>query len=998
MSSRSGPAQRSSAAFVAVCVALLGCVAASASPFRNVVNQPFASVSNGPQGAIVIQDGGIQTASALGVKSAIAAQHSIAGLQRAEHTLRLMQAHGLKSPRARLAFPRRVVHLSGNRIVAPDLVTAARAGDKLGEPANELRFTFEGFTDVQKTQLQAYLGRALPKAYAIYGRPAFDLDVNVILDPELQVLQGGVYDAARNEIRMANLSGNLPEDTYVLMILVLYAFHDDAALFYDAWEEGMAGAAATAIQTTPGVMTGYDPIDPGPFYATSVYEPQNLPDLGGPTFYPASGFRGMLVWRVAMARSAWFKCWIEDNDFFRNFNASYYDNFESGLPGDVPRLRVLASQVLPRVEGMPFQEWFQRHYVLDTSERLGPKLFVWNIPLTQSVALITEYFFSLPGDEEPRGEQARTVYWSYDFAVSLYAEEGNIIDIPLTGTGAGEGFLIPTFFNIGGPQNVTVQMDVGGLRLMLPFPYGERGFELGENNLYGSIIGQSDGQIGVVGGAGLQGVPVTRGVWGDRITQGPLSPRQLAVTFTNPQGQDITRFVNVAWDSYLLFLHGAGQIQLSRHWSAANGGLHLISFPLRPLTQDVAELLGIQPDRLLLARWDPTLGSASKYQIYPRTDPVIPGRGYWLRVFDDVDLQLTGVLEPEGEPYIVPLRAGWNQIGSPRQGPVNVQDLVVEVSGEQPISYQDALDANIIQDGVYGWTFADGYTLADSLQPFFGYWIRCLRADGALLRFDPVAQTAVASASAPSPRRAASDLAWKLSLVAEAGPMRCTSAYLGASSRASDGPDRYDLQAPPGFGAGVTVRFADPTGGGAGYLSDVRSTGLGKQQWRVQVASTLPHQNVRLSWPDLSGLPSDVRPMLTDEATGRRIYMRTSAGYEMPAGDDGVGRWLSITIDPESSPSLMITSLSAHQAPGAAQITFTLSAPAGVEVTVLNIAGRPVRAISLGACDSGLSTLSWNLRDGAGSLVPSGLYLLRVRAADQTGRQTQSLGTLQISR
>ncbi len=53
------------------------------------------------------------------------------------------------------------------------------------------------------------------------------------------------------------------------------------AFFYDAWEEGFAGAAATAIQTTPGVMPGYNPIDPGPFYASSVYEPQNQPDLGG---------------------------------------------------------------------------------------------------------------------------------------------------------------------------------------------------------------------------------------------------------------------------------------------------------------------------------------------------------------------------------------------------------------------------------------------------------------------------------------------------------------------------------------------------------------------------------------------------------------------------------------------------------------------------------------------------------------------------------------------
>jgi len=890
-----------------------------------------------------------------------------------------------------------VVHVSGGQIVAPDLMQAAQVGAKLGEATNEFSYTFEGFTDVQKAQFTAYLGRALPKAYTIYGRPAFDIDVKIILDPDLQVLQGGIYDAARNEIRMANLSGNLAEDTYILMILVLYAFHDDAALFYDVWEEGFAGAAATAIQTTPGVMTGYNPIDPGPFYATSVYEPQNIPDLGGPTFYPASGFRGMLVWRVAMARSVWFKTYIEDNDFFANFNRTYYDNFVDGLAGDVPRLRTLASQVLPRVEGMPFQEWFQRQHILDTSERLGPKLFVWNIPLGQSVALIAEHYFSLPGDEEPRGGQARTTYWAWDFAVSLFAEEGNIIDIPASGAGAGEGFIIPTFFNIGGPQNITVQIDLNGQRLMLPYPYATRGFELNENNFYGSIIDQAEGTISAVGGVGLDGVTVARGVWGDRITQGALTPRQVAVTFTNPLGQEITRLVNIAWGSYVMFLHGAGQVQLDKQWSSANGGMHLVSLPLRPLTGDLAQTLGIPSDQLLAARWQPRLGIASKYQLWPRMDPAIPGRGFWLRIFDDVSLGLTGVLEPEGREFIVPLDAGWNQVGSPRRNAVAVEDLMFEAGGEQPISYADAVAGGIIQDGIYGWTRADGYVQADSLRRFAGYFIRCMKAQGALMRFEPVSGTA-STPTKSSGSANASELSWKLPLVATAGQMRCTSAYLGAAAAATDNADRFDLQAPPAFGPAVTVSFIGPSGD-AQYLSDVRANVPGARDWEVQVASNLPGQPVRLSWPDLSGLPTDMRPMLIDDTTGRRLYMRTATGYDLPATDEGVSRRLRIAVDDGPPGALMITALSAHQAGGAAaQITFALSASAQTEVTVLNIAGRPVKRIASGLRETGAHTLSWNLRGDTGQMIPSGLYLVRVHAADDEGRQNQSISTLQVSR
>jgi hypothetical protein len=182
----------------------------------------------------------------------------------------------------------------------------------------------------------------------------------------------------------------------------------------------------------------------------------------------------------------------------------------------------------------------------------------------------------------------------------------------------------------------------------------------------------------------------------------------------------------------VVFLHGAGQVQLDKQWSAANGGMHLISLPLRPLTGDLSQLLGIPADQLLAARWQPRLGVPNKYQIWPRMDAPIPGRGYWLRIFDDVDLSLTGVLEPEGREYIVPLDAGWNQIGSPRQSAVAVADLMFEAGGEQPISYADAVAGGIIQDGVYGWTRAEGYVQVDSLRQFEGYFIRCMRAQGAL--------------------------------------------------------------------------------------------------------------------------------------------------------------------------------------------------------------------------------------------------------------------------
>jgi hypothetical protein len=127
--------------------------------------------------------------------------------------------------------------------------------------------------------------------------------------------------------------------------------------------------------------------------------------------------------------------------------------------------------------------------VLDTSIRIGTKLFVWNIPLTQSVALIPSTSSRASTAMSGRGRAGAHHLLELRLRGLALRRGGEPITIPATGESAGEGFLIPTFFNIGGPQNITVQVDLGSLRLMLPFPYGMRGFELGENNLYGSIIG-----------------------------------------------------------------------------------------------------------------------------------------------------------------------------------------------------------------------------------------------------------------------------------------------------------------------------------------------------------------------------------------------------------------------------------------------------------------------------------------------------------------------------
>jgi hypothetical protein len=84
---------------------------------------------------------------------------------------------------------------------------------------------------------------------------------------------------------------------------------------------------------------------------------------------------------------------------------------------------------------------------------------------------------------------------------------------------------------------------------------------------------------------------------------------------------------------------------------------------------------------------------------------------------------------------------------------------------------------------------------------------------------------------------------------------------------------------------------------------------------------------------------------------------------------------------------------------GGAEIAFSLSAPANLTVSVLNIAGRPtatvMRDTSAGA---GLQRVVWNGLADSGARVPNGAYLVRVVARDDDGQQAQSLCALRLGR
>jgi len=1011
-------------AVVAVVVvgSLLG--APQALAFEVFYNRPFAARCNGPMGAVLVPEPPVTASATLAqlrqarrsaVAAAVTTQHNAAMLARAARPLRLLAQRGLVRGHHRIAFPRPVVHVtSSQQIVLPDLVHTQQAGGGLGDPTNDLHFVFEGFDEGTEASLRDYLDTAMPVARNVYGPPAFDLTVKIINDPNVQSLQGGYYDVTANEIHLAPMTGNFAEDTFVLLKLVLHAFHDDTIFFFDAWEEGFAGAAATVIQTTPGVSPGYNPYDPGPFYALSVYEPQNQPPLGNPTFYPASGWAGMLVWRIAMARAAWMKCWVEDPSFFARFNAEYYRQYTPSLAGDTPGLKDIAASVLPQVEGQSFYEWYDRQYVLDTSVHTGPKMFTWNIPLTQSVALIVEHYSTdSNGNEQPLGGQALTIYWNYDFSVSLYAEEGNTIPIPASGEGAGEGFLIPTFFNIGGPQRITVQIDLNGLRAYYPYPYGMRGFNPGENNIYGAILGAISGEVDLDGPDSASGLAVSRGVWGTEIESGNLAPGQITVTYRTADGDETTRVVNVGWDSYVLFLRGGAHVTLSHQYAE---GVHMMSLPLYTLNPSAPDVLGVPSNMLLLARWDPRLGGTGRYRLWPDIDAFAPGKAFWLKLFDDTTVNITGIPTDPDVDFPVPLRFGWNMVGVPRDEPVALADVRAQVGTDPSVTFEEAVSRHWLQASVFGYSMARGYEQVDTFQPWQGYWVRCLLTSevrllfppatggtvqasvhsggvggrGLARRTDPVVTGAVNS-------QGLADAQWELTLTART-PQGAGTVVMGETLAGATATDA--TPAPPAGPGGVRVCVVRAGGRDLpepAYRSLLPRSGAAAE-WEVLIQGP-PGAEVELA-TELAGASEPPRVVL-EPAAGGKAWV-APAQVEREAQLNSAGQ-LVLRVRAEPQPGTtggpLLSCVTAETGAAGATVVYTLGRAATVQAEVLNIAGRRVKTLTAGTMQTaGQGTLRWNGTNQWGARVPAGLYLVSLEARSQDGGRQRAIVPLNLRR
>ena len=426
-------------------------------------------------------------------------------------------------------------------------------------------------------------------------------------------------------------------------------------------------------------------------------------------------------------------------------------------------------------------------------------------------------------------------------------------------------------------------------------------------------------------------------------------------------------------------------------------GLQLISLPWDyPLT-DPATLLGLQPGQLQMASYEPTDGS---YHIYPSApaDRFRLGYGYWLNLTQVRELSQEGT--EATDVYSVALRRGrdgWNLLGTFFRQPIDFYALTVQDNGVIR-TMQQAMAAGLVRSSLYAYVVG-GYQTTAVMEPFVGYWINV--GDDINIIGDRSVATLAAGQGSSRPAVIAPEDGWLLPLVVSADGMQDASTWVGCAASASDGYDAgVDMPKPPPPGMGpsvwAAVRHSDWGDDSGAYAMDVRSAATAGTKWTVSVSTTQVEGKVAVRWPDLSGVPANVRPVITDPVTGRRIYMRTAQGYEFTLREGS--RDLEIELLP-SAGTLTVGGLNTAAAGGAVTVSYVLSAAAQVDVSVINISGRVVQQLSAGEMQTaGRQQVLWNGRTRSGTLVPAGMYFVVVKARSDDGREAQAIGSLRLAR
>jgi protocatechuate 3,4-dioxygenase beta subunit len=419
--------------------------------------------------------------------------------------------------------------------------------------------------------------------------------------------------------------------------------------------------------------------------------------------------------------------------------------------------------------------------------------------------------------------------------------------------------------------------------------------------------------------------------------------------------------------------------------------------------------------------------TGQQYNISP-TIPLRLGKGYFIN-FGAVAAVATSGTPLTTSSFSINLATGWNLIGHPFSNQTSPADPAadIDLSSPQLASFTYTINgttksgvplSQAVADSAVGgvaWSYTgsnagSNYIQGTLIKPWFGYWFQAFVPVQLTLQYPGAGSRALkapvqSGGKFQSVTRAMRDTIvprsidskgptnWRIQLAARQGDLVDTDNSIGVAPDAHDGFDnKYDNQKPPmvteASALYVAVKGTDAAGRAASFSDSITTPGGGLKTWEFTVQTT-GTGNVTLYWPNINRLPRGVEPILVDEATGKRVAMRSGSSSYQFAPTGRAEHAFRVEVAPPTSMPLDILNLrtDSRGIGGSYRFSFTVTRAVDVNAEIKTLTGRSMRQFQTRAASGSQTAIVWDGRDQAGNRVPPGPYLLSITARDANGAQ-----------
>jgi hypothetical protein len=374
-----------------------------------------------------------------------------------------------------------------------------------------------------------------------------------------------------------------------------------------------------------------------------------------------------------------------------------------------------------------------------------------------------------------------------------------------------------------------------------------------------------------------------------------------------------------------------------------------------------------------------------RYTVAPATEGASQTAGYWIA--NTVGYEWTMAGERDLNWVLTPLAPGWNLVSYPMwfNGPLNGVEVL---SGGANYTWDEAVDAGIINPTVYGYdSDQDNYVVAETLEPWNGYWVRAQLPD-VTLRFQwenfvtvPLLRHKLVLDQIPQEEK------WSTDLVLNTEDDKSRLITFGVHPLAGEGFDlMHDHPAPPKSpGGGPSLVFDRPEfaeEGGRYFQTDFVAMDAEKYEWNAVITTNTPGE-VTLTWTCFDW-PKGHDLQLYLPETNRVVVnsMAEEFSTTLDVGRDPLRirvRTPDMTSGVEDLPSVDYA-IKAHPNPfnPMTTISFSLAQAGHAEIKVYTVRGELVDTLVGQNLEAGLHKVIWRGKDRRGAGVPSGSYFAKL--------------------